>query len=327
MRAVVAREAGGPEVLDFIDLADPQPGAGELLVRVAAAGVNFIDTYRRAGVYKIAFPHTVGSEGAGEVVGLGAGVTGFEVGDLVSWDNAPGSYAELALVPAGNAIRLPDGMDLHTAAALPLQGMTAHYLVRSTFEVGPGHDVLLHAGAGGVGLLATQLAVAHGARVITTVGSPEKAELSRQAGASEVIDYSTFTDLATQLPAAVKDLTGGEGVHVVYDGVGKSTFDASLASLRRRGMLVLFGGASGQVPPFEIQRLNSGGSLFLTRPTLAHYTATRDELAWRMAELLTAVADGSLRVRIGATFPLAQAAEAHRALEGRATTGKVLLVP
>ncbi len=327
MRAVVAREAGGPEVLDVVELDDPRPGPGQLLVRVAAAGLNFIDTYRRSGVYPLEFPHVVGSEGAGEVVELGPDTTGFAVGDRVSWDNALGSYAELALVPAANAIRLPAGMDLTTAAALPLQGITAHYLVRSTFEVGPGHDVLLHAGAGGVGLLATQLADAQGARVITTVGSAAKAELSRAAGASDVIDYSQFSDLSTELPAAVKDLTGGAGVHVVYDGVGKATFDASLASLRRRGMLVLFGGASGQVPPFQIQRLNSGGSLYLTRPSIGHYTATREELEWRMAELLERVMEGTLNVRIGATYPLEQAADAHRALEGRQTTGKVLLLP
>lgn len=327
MRAVVAREAGGAEVLEYTELPDPEVEAGQLLVRVAAAGVNFIDTYRRSGVYPMPFPHVVGSEGAGEVLALGSGVAGFEVGDRVSWDNAPGSYAELALVPAADAIRLLDGVDAITAAALPLQGMTAHYLVRSTFEVRPGHDVLIHAGAGGVGLLATQLAVTQGARVITTVGSPAKAELSRAAGAADVIDYSTLSDLTAELPPLVRELTGGAGVHVAYDGVGRATFDASLASLRRRGMLVLFGGASGQVPPFDLQRLNAGGSLFVTRPTLGHYTATRDEIEWRMGELLDAVAAGSLNLRIGARYPLAEAAEAHRALEGRQTTGKVLLIP
>ncbi|MGC3953495.1 MAG: quinone oxidoreductase [Propionicimonas sp.] len=327
MRAVVAREPGGAEVLDVVDLPEPEPGPGQLLVRVAAAGVNFIDTYRRSGVYPMLFPHVVGSEGAGEVVALGAEVTGFGVGDRVSWDNAPGSYAELVAVPAANAVRLPDGVDPVTAAALPLQGMTAHYLVRSTFEVQPGQDVLLHAGAGGVGLLATQLATARGARMITTVGSAEKAELSRAAGAADVIDYSGLADLTADLPPLVRELTGGAGVHVVYDGVGRSTFDASLASLRRRGTLVLFGGASGQVPPFDLQRLNAGGSLYVTRPTLAHYTATRDEIEWRMGELLDAVLAGTLDLRIGARYPLAEAAEAHRALEGRRTTGKVLLVP
>ncbi|PFG42906.1 NADPH2:quinone reductase [Isoptericola jiangsuensis] len=327
MHAVVARSAGGPEVLSAVELPDPAPGPGDLLVRVAAAGVNFIDTYRRAGVYPMEFPHVVGSEGAGVVEAVGADTTGFAIGDRVAWDAAPGSYAELAVVRAANAVRVPDGLDLTTAAALPLQGMTAHYLVASTFEVGPGHDVLLHAGAGGVGLLLTQLAVARGARVITTVSTPEKAALSSAAGAAHTIDYARMDDVTTELPAVVRDLTDGDGVHVVYDGVGAATFDASLASLRRRGMLVLFGGASGQVPPFDPQRLNSGGSLYVTRPTLAHYTATRAELEWRAGEVLRAAADGDLDVRVGATFPLAEAAAAHRALEGRATTGKVLLRP
>lgn len=327
MRAIVAREPGGPEVLDHVELPDPVPGPGELLVRVAAAGVNFIDTYRRAGVYKIDYPHVVGVEGAGRVVGIGDGAEGFAEGDAVSWNQAPGSYAELALVPASNAVKVPEGLDLSIAAALPLQGMTAHYLVASTFEVAAGHDVLLHAGAGGVGLLATQLATIRGARVITTVSSPEKAELSRAAGAVEVVNYSTFSDLTSQLPPVVRGFTDGEGVHVVYDGVGKDTFDASLASLRVRGMLVLFGGSSGQVPPFDPQRLNNAGSLFLTRPTLAHYTRTRLEIEWRMSELLGLTASGQLDVRVGATFPLADASEAHRALEGRRTTGKVVLVP
>ncbi|MFD6175969.1 MULTISPECIES: quinone oxidoreductase family protein [unclassified Isoptericola] len=327
MHAVVARAAGGPEVLEYVEQPDPSPGPGELLVRVAAAGVNFIDTYRRAGVYAMDYPHVVGVEGAGTVEALGDGVTGFAVGDRVAWNEAPGSYAELAVVPAANAVRVPAGLDLVTAAALPLQGMTAHYLVASTFEVGPGHDVLLTAGAGGVGLLATQLAVARGGRVITTVSSPEKAALSSAAGAAHTIDYAAMDDIATELPAVVRDLTDGRGVHVVYDGVGRATFDASLASLRPRGTLVLFGGASGQVPPFDPQRLNSGGSLYLTRPTLAHYTLTRGELEWRAAEVLGAAASGDLDVRVGATFPLAEAGQAHSALESRATTGKVLLVP
>ncbi|MFE5310381.1 quinone oxidoreductase family protein [Isoptericola sp. NPDC056605] len=327
MHAVVARAAGGPEVLEYVEQPDPAPGAGELLVRVAAAGVNFIDTYRRAGVYPMRYPHVVGVEGAGTVEALGDGVEGFAVGDEVAWNEAPGSYAELAAVPAANAVRVPAGLDLVTAAALPLQGMTAHYLVASTFEVGPGHDVLLTAGAGGVGLLATQLAVARGGRVITTVSSPEKAALSSAAGAAHTVDYAAMGDLATELPAVVRDLTDGRGVHVVYDGVGRATFDASLASLRPRGTLVLFGGASGQVPPFDPQRLNSGGSLYLTRPTLAHYLLTRGELEWRAAEVLGAAAAGDLDVRIGERLPLADAAQAHRALEGRGTTGKVLLVP
>ncbi|WP_418277159.1 quinone oxidoreductase family protein [Isoptericola jiangsuensis] len=327
MHAVVARSAGGPEVLSLTELGDPTPGPGQLLVRLAAAGVNFIDTYRRGGVYPMEFPHVVGSEGAGVVEAVGEEVTDFAVGDRVAWASAPGSYAELVVVPASEAVVVPDELDLETAAALPLQGMTAHYLVTSTFEVRAGHDVLLHAGAGGVGLLLTQLAVARGARVLTTVSNPEKAALSSAAGAAHTIDYARMNDIGTELPAVVRDRTDGDGVHVVYDGVGAATFDASLASLRRRGTLVLFGGASGQVPPFDLQRLNGAGSLFVTRPTLAHYTATRSELEWRAGEVFRAAADGDLDVRIGARFPLGDAAAAHAALEGRATTGKVLMIP
>jgi NADPH2:quinone reductase len=327
MRAVEAREAGGPEVLSFVDLPDPEPGPGQLLVRVAAAGVNFIDTYRRAGVYPMPYPHVVGVEGAGVVEAIGDAVSGFAVGDRVAWAEAPGSYAELALVPAAEAVAVPDGLDLTAAAALMLQGMTAHYLVASTFEVAPGHDVLLTAGAGGVGLLATQLATTRGGRVITTVSTPEKAALSSAAGAAHTIDYAAMEDITAELPAAVRHLTDGEGVHVAYDGVGRSTFAASLASLRRRGMLVLFGGASGPVPPLDPQVLNRSGSLYLTRPTLAHYVATRTELEWRAAEVLGAAADGNLSVRIGETYPLAEAEQAHRLFDDTATTGKVLLVP
>lgn len=327
MHAVVAREAGGPEVLAYTELPDPTPGPGQLLVRVAAAGVNFIDTYRRSGVYPMQYPHVVGVEGAGTVEALGDGVTSFAVGDRVAWHDGPGSYAELAAVDAAGVVPVPDGLDLTTAAALPLQGITAHYLVRSTFEVQAGHDVLLHAGAGGVGLLATQLAVAHGGHVLTTVSTPEKATLSAAAGAAHTIDYAAMDDLTTELPALVRELTDGRGVHVVYDGVGRSTFEASLSSLRPRGMLVLFGGASGQVPPFDPQRLNKSGSLFLTRPTIAHYALSRSELEWRTSEVLGSAASGDLDVHIGSTFPLAEAGAAHEALEGRATTGKVLLVP
>ncbi|GAB2455218.1 quinone oxidoreductase family protein [Xylanimonas ulmi] len=327
MRAVAAREAGGPEVLTSVELPEPEPGPGQLLVRVAAAGVNFIDTYRRSGLYPMPYPHVVGVEGAGVVTALGEHVTGFAVGDEVAWCEAPGSYAELALVPAAGAVRVPTGLDLTLAAALPLQGVTAHYLVASTFAVGLGHDVLLTAGAGGVGLLATQLAVARGGRVITTVSSAEKAALSAEAGAAHTIDYAAMADITAELPTAVRALTGGEGVHVVYDGVGRSTFDASLASLRRRGTLVLFGAASGPVPPLDPQRLNRAGSLYLTRPTIGDYLATRAEVEWRFGEVLGAAAAGDLDVRVGATFPLAEAGQAHRALEGRRTTGKVLLIP
>ncbi|GAA1873508.1 quinone oxidoreductase [Myceligenerans crystallogenes] len=328
MRAVVAREAGGPEVLVVEELPDPQPGPGQILVRVAAAGVNFIDTYRRSGTYPMEYPHRVGAEGAGTIEALGDGVTAFAAGDRVAWaEGGPGSYAELVVVDAAQVVRVPDGLDLETAAALMLQGMTAHYLVTSTFEVGPGHDVLLHAGAGGVGLLATQLAVARGGRVVTTVSTPEKAALSAAAGAAHTIDYAAMPDLGAELPAAVRDLTDGEGVHVVYDGVGRATFEASLDSLRPRGMMVLFGGASGQVPPLDPQALNRKGSLFLTRPKLGDYLGTRGELEWRAADVLGSAASGGLAVRIGGRYPLADAAQAHRALEGRATTGKVLVLP
>ncbi|MET4226651.1 quinone oxidoreductase family protein [Oerskovia enterophila] len=327
MRAIQALQAGGPDVLELVELPTPAPGPGELLVDVAAAGVNFIDTYRRAGVYPMEYPHVVGTEGAGVVAAVGPGVTDFEPGDHVAWTNAFGSYAEQVIVPADVAIPVPESVDLRLAAAVALQGLTAHYLVTSTYPVQPGDDVLLHAGAGGVGLLATQLAVRRGARVITTVSTEAKAELSRAAGASDVVNYAELGDLTTELPALVRDLTGGRGVAVAYDSVGKDTFEASLASLRRRGMLVLFGGSSGQVPPFDLQRLNKGGSLFATRPTLDDYTATRAELLERADEVFALVASGDLDVRVGATFPLARAADAHRALEGRATTGKVLLVP
>ena len=325
MHAVLATEPGGPDVLVPDEIPDPLPGPRDLLVRLSAAGVNFIDTYRRSGVYAMPFPHVPGSEGAGVVEAVGREVREFAVGDLVAWASAPSSYAELVVVPEAVALRVPDGVAEDVAAALPLQGLTAHYLVTSTFPVLEGQDVLVHAGAGGVGLLLTQLAAARGARVITTVGTPEKEALSRAAGAAEVIRYTELDDLASELPALVRDLTGGRGVHTVFDGVGASTFDASLASLRPRGGLALFGASSGPVPPFDPQRLNAAGSLFLTRPTLGHYTATRDELTRRADELFAAVAAGALDVRVGATYPLAEAAEAHRALEGRATTGKVLL--
>ncbi|QTE30700.1 quinone oxidoreductase family protein [Pengzhenrongella sicca] len=327
MRAIEATAPGGPDVLRLVDRPDPVPGPGQLLVRVAAAGVNFIDTYRRAGVYPMPFPHVVGSEGAGTIVAAGTGSGEFAVGDRVAWAQAPGSYAELALVESRQALAVPAGVSDLVAAALPLQGLTAHYLATSTFPVTAGQDVLIHAGAGGVGLLLTQLAVARGARVITTVSSAAKEGLSRGAGASDVVRYDTLADLTTELPAIVRGLTGGAGVHTVFDGVGKTTFDASLASLRPRGGLALFGASSGPVPPVDPQRLNSGGSLFLVRPTIGHFIATREELTWRADELFAAVTAGTLDVRVGASFALADAADAHRDLEGRATTGKVVLIP
>jgi len=327
MRAVVATRAGGPEVLSYDEVPDPTPGAGEALVRVAAAGVNFIDTYRRSGVYPMAYPHVVGSEGAGVVEAVGDGVTRFAAGDRVAWSAGPGSYAELVVVREDDLLAVPDGVPDETAAALPLQGMTAHYLVASTFPVQPGSTVLVHAAAGGVGLLLTQLATRRGGRVIATVGTAEKEALARAAGATDVVRYRELDDLRTELPAIVRDLTGGRGVDAVFDGVGRDTFEASLASLAPRGVLALFGASSGPVPPVDPQHLSAAGSVFLTRPTLVHHVADRTELEWRGAEVFGAVADGSLDVRVGARFPLSAAADAHRALESRATTGKVLLLP
>jgi len=327
VRAIIASAPGGPEVLSLTDVSDPVPAADEVLVRVAAAGVNFIDTYRRSGSYTMPFPHVVGSEGAGVVEQVGAAVTGIAPGDRVAWSSAPGSYAELVAVKAAHALVVPPAVSDEVAAALPLQGMTAHYLVTSSFRVEPGTTVLLHAGAGGVGLLLTQLAVARGARVISTVGSAEKEALARAAGATEVIRYRELSDLTAELPALVRGLTDGRGVDAVYDSVGRDTFDASLASVSRRGTLVLFGASSGPVAPVDPQRLNAAGSVFLTRPKLDDHVADREELDWRASEVFGAVQDGTLDVRIGATYPLADAAEAHRALESRSTTGKVLLLP
>jgi NADPH2:quinone reductase len=324
MHAAVAREAGGPEVLEYAQVAAASPGPGQVLVRVAAAGVNFIDTYQRSGVYPRAFPAVLGGEGAGTVEALGEGVAGLAVGDRVAWaDGNCGSYAELDVVAADRLVALPAQVELETAAAVMLQGMTAHYLVNSTWRLEAGQNVLVHAAAGGMGQLLTQLAKAKGARVIGTTSTEEKERIARAAGADEVIRYTEVDDLA----AEVRALTGGKGVDVVYDGVGASTFEASLGSLRKRGLLALFGGASGQVPPFDLQRLNRAGSLFVTRPTLAHYIEEPEELAWRSREILGAVAAGGLTVNIGARFPLERAADAHTALTGRATTGKVLLLP
>ena len=318
--AIVAQQPGGPEVLEFASVEPPTPGPGQLLIKVAAAGVNFIETYQRSGIYTVEYPFTPGAEAAGTVEAVGDGVEEFSVGDRIATAEGSRTYAEYALVDAGKALPVPDGVDDHTAAALPLQGITAHYLMNSSFRVEPGHTVLLHAGAGGVGLLLTQLLKARGARVITTVSSDEKADLSTLAGADEVLRYDGFAD-------KVRELTDGEGVNVVYDGVGKDTFDDSLKSLRIRGAMVLFGAASGPVPPFDPQRLNAAGSLTLTRPTMAHFVQNAQERRWRSAEIFDSAANGTLAVRVGATYPLAEAAQAHRDLEGRRTTGKVLLVP
>ena len=318
--AIVARQPGGPEVLDFTEIERPVPGPGQLLVKVAATGVNFIETYQRSGTYKVNYPFTPGSEAAGVVEEIGEGVEDYTVGSRVATAEGTACYAGYTVLDAVKALPVPDGVDDHTAAALPLQGMTAHYLINSSFRVEPGHNVLVHAGAGGVGLLLIQLLKARGARVITTVSTDEKESLARGAGADEVLRYDGFAN-------AVRDLTHGAGVNVVYDGVGKDTFDGSLASLRTRGSLVLFGAASGPVPPVDPQRLNAGGSLTLTRPSLAHFLGNPQERLWRSTEIFNAAADGSLKVRIGATYPLAEAGRAHEDLEGRRTTGKVLLVP
>jgi NADPH2:quinone reductase len=320
MKAIEVNSHGGPEVLVPTTLPDPVPGAGQLLVRMAACGVNYIDTYHRRGLNPRPLPFVPGSEGAGEVVAVGDGVDPGMVGRRVASANVNGAYAELGLVNADRAVPLPDGVGDELGAAAMLQGMTAHYLVNDSYRVRPGDTVLVHAAAGGMGLLLTQYATALGARVIATVSTPEKAKLARQAGAAEVLEYDGFAD-------AVRELTGGEGVPVVYDGVGRSTFDGSLASLRRRGILVLYGQSSGPVPPFDPARLGGGGSLSLTRPTLAHFVVTAEELNHRAADVLGRVADGSLTVRIGGRYPLAEARRAHEDLENRRTTGKLLLVP
>lgn len=318
--AIVAREPGGPEVLELAETARPVPGPGQLLIKVAAAGVNFIETYQRSGMYQVPFPFTPGSEAAGTVEEIGEGVENFTVGSRVATAEGTKCYAGYAVLDAAKALPVPDGVDDLTAAALPLQGMTAHYLINSSFRVEPGHTVLTHAGAGGVGLLLTQLLKERGARVITTVSSDAKEELARGAGADHVLRYEGF-------PHHVRELTSGKGVDVVYDGVGRNTFDGSLSCLRTRGTLVLFGAASGAVPPVDPQRLNAGGSLTLTRPSLGHFLLNEQERRWRSSEIFAAAENGHLTVRIGATYPLADASRAHEDLEGRKTTGKVLLVP
>jgi len=319
-KAIVVEATGGPEVMVLADREVGQPGAGQVRVRVAAAGVNFIDTYFRTGLYKRPLPFVNGMEGAGTVEAVGSGVTEFAAGDRVTWSTVPGSYSEHVVAAPSQLIRIPSGVDEEVAAAAMLQGMTAHYLTHGVRQTRPGDTALVQAAAGGTGLLLVQTLKAAGATVFGTCSTGEKEALVRGAGADDVIRYNDV-DFA----AAVREKTGGRGVDVVYDGVGRATFEGSLRSLRARGLLVLFGQASGPVPPFDLNRLNDAGSLFITRPSLIHYTATRAEFEERAGAVLSAVADGTLDVRIGARFPLAQAADAHRALEGRATTGKVLL--
>src|SRR5262245_57992700 len=322
MKAIRVAGFGGPEALRLEEVALPAPGAGQVRVKVESAGLNYIDVYHRTGLYPNPLPFTPGLEGAGIVDEAGPGVEEPRKGDRVAWTNVPGSYAEQVVGPAEKFVPVPPGVELRTAAALMLQGMTAHYLTESTFALRAGHTCLVHAAAGGVGLLLAQMARERGARVLGTVSTDEKATLARQAGVQEVILYTKEDFLA-----AVKRLTDGKGVDVVYDSVGVTTFEKSLDCLVPRGMLVLFGQSSGPVPPFNISQLAAKGSLFLTRPTLFHYTADRASLLARSSAVLDAAASGALHVRIDRTFPLADAADAHRALEGRKTTGKVLLIP
>lgn len=322
-RALVVTTPGDRSVLAVEDRAAPEPGPGEVAVRVEAIGVNFIDVYQREGVYPMPTPFVLGSEGAGVVVSAGPDVEGVAKGDRVAWAMVVGTGASTAIVPADKIVPVPDAVSSEDAAAAMLQGMTAHYLAVDTYAVQEGDWALVHAAAGGVGQLLTQLVVARGGRVIATAGTDEKCEIARGRGAEVAINYREVDDLA----AAVREATGGTGVHVAYDGVGASTFEASLAALRPRGVLALFGAASGAVPPVDPQRLNSGGSLYLTRPSLAHYILDRDELLWRSGEVLGAVADGSLQLDIGGRYPLEDAVAAYEALESRASTGKLLLIP
>ena len=322
MRAIRVHQYGGPEAMRLEDLPTPAPGAGQVLVRIEAAGVNFIDVYQRTGLYKGALPVPLGLEAAGVVEAVGAGATGGKVGDRVAWTSVPGSYATHNLVPADRLVPLPAGVDARTGAAAMLQGMTAHYLSHSTYPLKPGDTCLVHAAAGGVGLLLCQMAKRAGARVIGTVSTEDKAQLAREAGAAEVILYTR-----QDFEAEVTRITGGKGVQVVYDSVAKDTFDKGLSCLAPRGYMVLYGQSSGPIGPFDPQILSAKGSLFLTRPTLVHHILTREELLKRAGEVLGWIQKGQLKLRIGATFPLADAAEAHRQLEGRQTTGKVLLIP
>ena len=324
MKAIRVHQYGGPEALKLDELPIPQPGPGRALVKIEAIGLNFIDVYHRTGLYPAPLPRPMGVEAAGLVEALGPDVTEVRVGDRVAYAHtgAPGAYAEYALVPSARLVSLPTGVDTRMAAAAMLQGMTAHYLTHSTYPLKKGDACLIHAAAGGVGLLLCQMARGAGARLFATVSTEEKARLAREAGAEVVIRY-TEQDFETE----VKRLTDGRGVQVVYDSVAKETFEKSLNCLAPRGYLVLYGQSSGPVPPFDVNQLSGKGSLFLTRPTLGHYTRTREELLERAHGVLNPVSKGTLKLRIGATFPLAEVAEAHRQLEGRKTTGKVLLIP
>ncbi len=322
MKAIRVQEAGGPEELRFEEVSSSEPGADHVLVKTQAIGVNFIDIYFREGLYPGTFPLTPGFEAAGEVVAVGPEVTEVGVGDRVAYSSVIGSYAEQTSVPADQLVEIPADLDFETAAAVMLQGMTAHYLTHATFPLAAGQTALVHAAAGGVGLLLVQMAKMCGARVIGTVSSQEKADLARDAGADHVILYNE-----TNFEEDIKDLTDSQGVEVVYESVGKTTFDQSLNCLKPRGYMVLFGQSSGPVPPVDPQILNAKGSLFLTRPSIFHYNSTREALLTRAGQVLGWVSEGKLKVRVGERFALSEAAQAHRALEGRKTTGKVLLIP
>ena len=322
MQAIQITQTGGAEVLQLRELPTPTPGHGEALIRIEACGVNFIDIYLREGRYPSQLPFIPGQEAAGVITALGQGVTAFQVGDRVAWCGMRGTYAQFAVAPVTQLIAIPDGVSTQQAAAAMLQGMTAHYLAHSTYAIQPGDAVLIHAGAGGVGLLLIQMAKRLGARVFATVSTQEKAALAHGAGADETILYTQ-----EDFTAKIREFTNGAGLPVVYDSVGKTTFDGSLSCLRPRGILVLYGGASGAVPPFDLIQLSTRGSLYITRPTLNAYIATREELMQRAGDVLGWVADGSLKLRLEHNYPLAEAAQAHRDLEGRRTTGKLLLIP
>ncbi|HYM60438.1 MAG TPA: quinone oxidoreductase [Thermoanaerobaculia bacterium] len=321
MRAIRVSATGGPEVLEYVDIPTPEPAAGEALVKIEAIGLNFIDVYHRTGLYKLATPFTPGLEAAGTVEKVGAGVENLRVGDRVAYAMVPGAYADYAVAPAWKLVPIPDGVDTRTAAAAMLQGMTAHYLAVSTYALKEGDSALVHAAAGGAGGLLVQIAKKRGAKVFATVSTEEKAAIARKAGADVVILYTT-----SDFEAEVLRLTGGKGVNVVYDSVGKTTFDKSLNCVGLRGTLALFGQSSGTVAPVDPSRLAKNG-VFLTRPSLAHYSTTRDELLWRAGEVLGWIRSGALKIRIGGEFPLQRAGEAHQLLEARKTTGKVLLIP
>ena len=322
MKAIVVSQQGGPEVLTYSDAPEPVIKPTDLLVNVAAAGINYIDTYQRSGAYPMTLPYTPGLEGAGTVLDVGSEVTGFAVGDTVAWTSNLGSYAERVALDASKAVIVPPGIELTQAAQAMLQGITAHYLITSVFEVKPGTTALVHAAAGGVGLLLCQMITARGGTVIGTVSTEAKAAAARAAGAAHVIRY----DHEDFMPR-VRELTGGIGVDVVYDGVGASTFDGSLKSLKPRGMMALFGQASGPVEPFDPQILNSLGSLFLTRPTITNFIQTPEELQWRAGEVFDAMLSGALRMTLGGSYPLSQASEAHADLEARKSSGKLILIP